>query len=457
MPQLCPPPSSAVSLRAVLRPSLLAALVLFVVPARAMHGALLAASEGGGAVGDAVESREECAGLNCNRGRCKLANMRKRSRRYRCCCEEAKQAPPPSEALLGTSSAGRLPGQFADWQSWSELIRVRNMNFIFCALPKNACTLWKQMLLRASGSGHWNTENSKLIHDPVKSGLDLVGLKRGGHTRDSASRNVSDIVDVFEAKDRIVKAVIVRDPVTRLLSSYLDRCVDMHEWHRCSASSPISLDETVRRLETRRAHGDIQDVHFRAQMDMCGLRYLHYDLVGHMENFAEDSHAILEFAHLWDDFGKEGWGRNGKSAFGVQAQLTSNHKQEHKTEELVCKHYTPETLARVHKLYKTDFEAFGYDVAHWESTCAAAWANRTARVGDARSRLRVRITKMMKPRHLTLFELKRREELVQRFRRRRFSIAKSAALRRRGGRAIVAALVVSAAALPWAVLRHFGA
>merc|ERR1719356_2323006 len=122
-----------------------------------------------------------------------------------------------------------VPGSFQEWQSWSELIFMRNHKFVFCALPKSGCTSWKQLLLRIRGSPNWKTKDSTFIHDPVKSGLPLVGVKPGGHTRNKAAHNISDFADLLQQGDSVTRAVIVRDPVTRLLSTYLDRCLENRE------------------------------------------------------------------------------------------------------------------------------------------------------------------------------------------------------------------------------------
>jgi len=274
------------------------------------------------------------------------------------------------------SKITRMPGKFEDWQSWSELIHLRENNFVFCALPKSACTLWKQLMLKAGGKKHWNTKQSEQIHNPQKSGLELVGVKPGMHTRDKAGQNESDILDLLNAGETVETAVMVRDPVTRILSTYLDRCVDMGEWHRCFAfdNKPISFEQTIGNIEAQRKAGvEIPDVHIKNQSDMCGLRYMNFSLIGHMEHFYDDSRFILEAAGLWDRFGEQGWGPEGKTSFGEIAQKSSNHKKHHNTTRLICKHYTPELLERVHELYKPDFERFNYKVETWETACKKIW------------------------------------------------------------------------------------
>lgn len=283
----------------------------------------------------------------------------------------------PVEEVLGpTINAARrprMPGVFGDWQSWSELVMLRNRSLLFCALPKSGSTAWKQLLMRVSGSPHWKTNDSTLIHNPNMSGLDLLGVKPGMHTRYVESHNESDIAYMVRSP-KLRKVVLVRDPVTRVLSSYLDRCVDNEEWSRCLSDDPISFADTINLYSQHvQKNCEIADVHFKPQAQMCGLKHIKYDLVGHYEHFASESQDILKKVGLWEEFGRSGWGENGASEFGAVIQETSNHKKDHRTESLVCQHYSPKSLEQVHSLYKADFDLFQYDVSVWEKRCKSSW------------------------------------------------------------------------------------
>lgn len=235
---------------------------------------------------------------------------------------------------------------------------------MFCAVPKNGCTLWKQLMLRAAGSDHWNTTNKTLVHNPEASELDII-------------RTATDIFALMGPDSTTFKAALVRDPVTRVLSSYLDRCVDMKEWHRCRTPEDASFEEVITAYENR---GDrYPDIHFMNQTEFCGIQYENFstwDMIKPFEVFTESSHAILAAANLWERFGANGWGANGMSAFGVSQQPMSNHIQEHSTSDRVCQYYTPELLRRVVKLYSPDVYRFGHrPVRHWTSVCSKAWGS----------------------------------------------------------------------------------
>eukprot|EP00927_Polykrikos_kofoidii_P077538 TRINITY_DN74475_c0_g1_i1.p1 TRINITY_DN74475_c0_g1~~TRINITY_DN74475_c0_g1_i1.p1 ORF type:complete len:1065 (+),score=162.09 TRINITY_DN74475_c0_g1_i1:83-3196(+) len=272
---------------------------------------------------------------------------------------------------------GTVNGTFGEWQAWSELVAVPNSRLVFCALPKSACTQWKQLVLRANGVVHWNTTDARQIHDPVASNLALIGVAHGRQSRDPDAQSMEEISRVFNSPVPWTKAVMVRDPISRLLSTYLDRCVDMGEWHRCKAPGPIPFAEAVINIERDR---DNSDVHFRRQVDMCGLKYVKYDLVGRQEEFVKDSRRILQETGLWERFGQTGWGKYGNASFGAEEQATSNHAEEHNTAGKVCRFYSRDLLAVVYRLYEADFVTFGYNISYWGDKCNETWQKREAPV-----------------------------------------------------------------------------
>ena len=295
--------------------------------------------------------------------------------------------------------------ELLEWNQWSELLHVPNL--LFCALPKNANSNWKQLLRRVQGIPDWNPnlniatigKASLLLHHPSHNGLAIAGkwsvaLKQGESPFDAA--------DLLARMRGSLKAVIVRDPVTRFLSAYLDKCVDCHEWSRCRTKKKASFEQVVRAHV--HAHVDKWDVHFRPQAMSCGLSHVRYDEIGYFETFAESSERILRRAGLYERFGASGWGANGQAAFGVVkeragAQVTGarplgprsgagtcrqglGHADAHHdtgSAAVVCKHYSRITLQMVREsALAVDFDAFGYRSCHWQKVCEAAGYWRTA-------------------------------------------------------------------------------
>jgi len=292
--------------------------------------------------------------------------------------------------------ASTLATDFDEWQTRSELLLIPSKKLAYCALPKVGSGLWKQLALRAEGDDRWSTIDTDALHDPVQSGLHLLGVQAGHSPSEESARNTSQFVEVFAGQQNWLKAVIVRDPVTRLLASYLDRCVEKGE--ACYKEvdtkekgdaddeniNPSTFAEVLDGLEAVVANGKrIDDVDFRPQVEMCGLRFTKYDIVGKYEKFDAASKNILKESQLWFAYGRRGWGRGGrfgKAAFRRQAADQEGNSYEFSqdgkeltTLEAVCHFYTPETLSRVASLYDADFKAFAYDTAAWKHKCRQAW------------------------------------------------------------------------------------
>lgn len=260
----------------------------------------------------------------------------------------------------------RVPGSEQDWQGNSELVTLRNhsgTDFIFCALPKNGCTVWKQLMLRANNISHWNTTDKTLIHNPEKSGLDLV--------------KDSEIFSMLGPESTALKAVIVRDPAVRFLSSYLDRCIDNDEWKRCLSEGPVPFEEVIANYEAQDPNF-VRDIHFRNQVGLCGIQFqefVEWAIIGKYEHFVNASQHILHQANLWHLYGEAGWGKDGKNSFGAEEQPMSNHPTgEHHTEDQMCEYYTPDLLQRVQKLYFPDYIRFHYEVTPWMDACSKKWS-----------------------------------------------------------------------------------
>lgn len=267
------------------------------------------------------------------------------------------------------AAAQLLPGEFSDWLRWSELIYIPKNTFVLCALPKVAGTHLKRLALRIAGAKDWDTPNKTLVHNPTVTKLHLLGLRQGGNPNNVADRRVDELEKVFQ-DDSIFKAVFVRDPVTRLLSAYLDRCLEKQEWWRCGAESEISFSTLVSNLERLpEMPNTTVDVHFKNQSSFCGLSHLSYskyNMVGKFETLGASSHAMLRHMGLWHHFGATGWGPHGNEPFPVKERPTGQAKE---TKSLVCVFYTPELLRRVWRIYQRDFAMFGYSIDHWTKKC----------------------------------------------------------------------------------------
>eukprot|EP00927_Polykrikos_kofoidii_P044188 TRINITY_DN38223_c0_g3_i1.p1 TRINITY_DN38223_c0_g3~~TRINITY_DN38223_c0_g3_i1.p1 ORF type:complete len:847 (-),score=134.38 TRINITY_DN38223_c0_g3_i1:197-2458(-) len=247
-----------------------------------------------------------------------------------------------------------------DRRLYVALRKLRPNPLLFCSLPMNGEVPWSRFLLRVRGNRNWNTTGEAEIEYAMMHEMDFPAVV------DDGKRFSSEAIDaVFHhASVPFVKAAIVRDPVTRLLASYLTFCRDEGDWHRCLSSGPVPFNQAVSALE-----GSIleeMEPPFMRQVDQCEFRTEQYDYIGRYEDYGQDSRTIMQSLGLWDSYGASGWGVLHDAEFGATFRSDA-------TEGKVCDFYTPDLLRRVHALYKDDFEHFGYDIETWHRRCVHVW------------------------------------------------------------------------------------
>mmetsp|Transcript_19345 Transcript_19345/g.42208 ORF Transcript_19345/g.42208 Transcript_19345/m.42208 type:complete len:699 (-) Transcript_19345:41-2137(-) len=225
--------------------------------------------------------------------------------------------------------------------------------FAVCAPPRVGRELWQRLMMRLADDPRWNVSTYQSI------GNQLMSVARAQQTTVRLQTSMS------------AKAVVVRDPTTRLLSAYLTRCREHGEWWRCLSEAPITFKELVAKLETISDWTQV-DVNFRHQVDVCGMGKIAYDTIGRLENLPNDGRLILERAGLWQEFGS-GWGYSQSSNFGEEAQ-PFEHLTKRDMDDKVCHFYSPELLQRVSRLYSTDYQMLEYDANKWVERCPR-WRN----------------------------------------------------------------------------------
>jgi len=105
----------------------------------------------------------------------------------------------------------------------------------------------------------------------------------------------------------------------------------------------ISFDAYVRGLDE---HGIDFDQHFRQQSRILRLANVGYDFIGKVEDFAKDIRTVAEAAK----------GGGGLDDGALPRENAS--RQDKRPDEF----FTPELRDIVHRLYRPDFEVFGYPV-----------------------------------------------------------------------------------------------
>eukprot|EP00928_Gymnodinium_smaydae_P081066 TRINITY_DN64640_c0_g1_i1.p1 TRINITY_DN64640_c0_g1~~TRINITY_DN64640_c0_g1_i1.p1 ORF type:complete len:787 (+),score=148.63 TRINITY_DN64640_c0_g1_i1:108-2363(+) len=271
---------------------------------------------------------------------------------------------PCAEGLLAKASASAALATEAETaasattevggSNFVRMVLLRDLQprpFSLCLLQRNENLPWLRLMLRASGSPMYNETRDRLANEAANDKLEIIHR---------------DVARVFrESRRPMFKAVVVRDPVTRLLSSFLNTCRNEGSWDECRGSSrTATFDEVVGNLA--KASKTSLSPEFRPQMGMCYMRKTKYDFVAHFEYPERDSEALLQAAGLWEKYGKSGWGGS------LQDKFSDIFEGDHASQK-VCEFYTPELLDQVGRIYAEDFKSFGYDIETWKEKCSEEW------------------------------------------------------------------------------------
>jgi len=223
-----------------------------------------------------------------------------------------------------------------------------------CFIPKCGSTVMKMMQKRQTGVDTWNARDARRRWE---------GLV---HVNNNATvQQLHEMVDGVEW----LKVAVVRDPVIRCLSGYLQK-IDQHEEyhyiHWKSRRKP-SFEEFVQTLysypQIRRGNP-----HFLEQSAFCGLRNISYNFVAKVETLQDDYKELLERLDLWEMYGDSGWGEDGSQSFLQVFEPSANHEQRldsSKGDAAVAERYTVDLLEKVYEMYREDFDRFGYSIEKW--------------------------------------------------------------------------------------------
>ncbi|CAN0138496.1 unnamed protein product, partial [Ectocarpus fasciculatus] len=128
--------------------------------------------------------------------------------RYDAAGDDAVDAAPRTTANLPPPA-----GATRQWLAETETIVNVERSLLFCAPPNTGSLQFKMLAKRMQGLPHWAVSNDRsLLFDREASGLELLDTTNG-HLMEKIYQ---------ENRSGWIKVGVVRDPVTRLLSAYLD-------------------------------------------------------------------------------------------------------------------------------------------------------------------------------------------------------------------------------------------
>lgn len=272
-----------------------------------------------------------------------------------------------SEALLDGTAMRRLAGK---WMA------APHQRLMFCPMEKNGATEWIRLFGAINGKARAAANEgiawSQMVHDSTEKQLPSL------HAFDYEQRAA-----MFNAPS-VVKFVVIRDPLERLLSAYLDKCAFQHtrgppddeelllmshcpgfyhsnheqktprEMRRGDVTPLVpTFDAFVGNLTRQRMRSD---PHFGLQRDICGLSPTGagggpsvLPFVQYVLRLGPDFHASLDtlFAHV-------GINASLHRTFFPQASSALHRTSASKK---LAKYYTPDIARLAYDLYSPDYEA----------------------------------------------------------------------------------------------------
>ena len=156
------------------------------------------------------------------------------------------------------------------------------LKLIYCSIPKNACTLFKEMLVKNSYLKKKYQKEKLSVHD-------FLGDLR-------CERKIEELITSFE-NEAYTKFVILRNPFNRVVSAYLNKVITFNRItpyvkkmlksvYKSSQVNQKILEERIsfeQYVEYLCKTEDFElNVHFRPQH--CFMGNIEYDLVGRFES-----------------------------------------------------------------------------------------------------------------------------------------------------------------------------
>jgi hypothetical protein len=233
--------------------------------------------------------------------------------------------------------------QIQDWSINTEAIVIREHEIFMCTPPFTGSRPIRLFLKKVQATSAWNGKN-------LIDGLDIVRLEG------------SEMYTIF-ARVGWIKAAMVRDPVTRVLTAYVASV----------SRDPATFKAFIAELRNN-PPGDVPEM-FRPMSSMCGLRHVHFESILPYENVATDGRMFLRSLprDVWEDSGL-GWG--DKYDMDVFDFVDKTIHPDHAEDPVFrifescdwVEYFDEDVFDMIESIYEEDYGAFGwYSVDTWRS------------------------------------------------------------------------------------------
>jgi len=255
------------------------------------------------------------------------------------------------------------------YDSFRNTVPVVNEEYrvIFFQVAKAASSEWLRFFMRLNNDPRW-CSNGGNIHDNKSNGLKYLS----DYTLEEAQEMMTD--------PKWTKAIFVRDPKPRILSSFLDKAIE-HSNHfiQNECRNYWLQDNNFENCLNYHEHYDfflyqitttLQDnVHWRSIYSRIDEKWWPYiNHVGYMENLSDDAKAFLQSIHssvsgisAWDKIGTTGWSDNERSCeatIGSEGHFLAARDTKHATNarDKLLSYYTPKLERFVEAHYADDYD-----------------------------------------------------------------------------------------------------
>lgn len=268
-----------------------------------------------------------------------------------------KDPPPPFN--LSAVEDGSFDGLFIDPAN----------NFAFCAIPKNAITQWMTVLRNV-----YRNITTNGFTTPAY-GIGKVSQEKHG---------VQTIKNIYESPNSTV-AVMVRDPLTRFVSVYLNKCFDLNctssyclprVYKNLPTGTPISFQTALNWILDDNVDLAKIDRHWALQSEQCGMKNggldNYFTIVGKMtkQTLNHDAACIMERAGLAR---YNVAATNDNCTFWNSGGVKTKEYRSESEEDVLRKLFTPKAARQLMSKFQQDYNVFQLPVPDWIYQATGEW------------------------------------------------------------------------------------
>jgi len=233
---------------------------------------------------------------------------------------------------------------------------------LYCYIPKNACTKFKQLFYATSNEIKTSdyipeTPSGEALH------LEMINIRYQQGRYWLAKKLIHD--------DSWKTMVVVRDPLERLVSGFMDKCIkDGRHWCEGDTLNETQFDVFAQRIITKFKNGQEINDHFRPQHSYCGLdiiypKYVDYTIYYDKKTVGDETLKYLKDVGM--DSYYYNWGKyRNMTLFELYTWHTLSEKKSHFDDcAFYQRFYTKQLLQDLEIFFEADYSLFSIKKPKW--------------------------------------------------------------------------------------------